>query len=76
VNRTTLQKLNTIIEGVEGGTVAYSDLLTQVKALRDELQKELAEAHRGFEALNEYTVVESLLMFKYSELTGEEVSYD
>lgn len=69
MNRTTLQKLNTIIDGVECGEVAYSDLLSQIKVLRDDIQKRDAGANRSFSALAQYYVIESILR-KQSEITG------
>ena len=72
MNKPTSQKLTTIINGIEDGTAAYGGLLDQIKALRDELQKDEAEACRGFKALSNYHEVKVLgvLMTKSNRLTG------
>lgn len=69
MNKRPSQRVTTLITGVEDGTIAYSDLLDMLKIMRDQFQKEEAEAYRGSQANNEYKVINKLIE-KSNKLTG------
>ena len=75
MSRRPSKQLKTIIDSIEGGTAPYGGLLDQIKALRDELQKEEAEASRGFQQLSKYHEVKIMsgLYESSRKLTGKAV---
>ena len=54
MNKRPSQRVTLLITGIEDYTISYSDLLDMLKIMRDEFQKEEAEAYRSLQCLIKY----------------------
>lgn len=60
MNKRPSQRVDILLTGVKDGTVPYSDILDHLKAMRDQFQKEEAEAYRSLQGVIKYFRVEAI----------------
>jgi len=72
MNKRPSQRINTYIDSIRHKAIPHSVLLLNLEAIRDQLQKEEAEAYRSLKAVSEYYGVEVInkLIEKSNTLTG------
>lgn len=64
------QRLNTYIDSIRDESVPHSTLILDLEQMRDQFQKEEAEAYRSLQAINEYYGVHAELKPSFYKLTG------
>lgn len=73
MNRTPSQRVSALIHTIETEPLSHDDIVGHLNIIRDEFQKDEAEAYRSLQAINMYYgVVVNELLPKSDELTGRE----
>lgn len=72
MNQRPSQVVNAFIDSIKDEAIPHSVLIQSLEAMRDQFQKEEAEAYRSWQAVSEYYGVEVInkLIEKSNKLTG------
>ena len=72
MNKRPSERVNALIDTIKHQPVSYGEIVSHLEIMRDQFQKEEAEAYRGLQAVNEYYGVEVInkLIEKSNKLTG------
>lgn len=75
MNKSPSQRLTTFIDTIRDKNIPHSALIRDLKVMRDQFQKEEAEAYRGLQGINKYYGVKLVneLLAKSDKLTGRKM---